>query len=284
LNNGSSSNSPLIPVGAFYPDGTTLQDAISGSTYSVSGGNVSLTLNALKGVLLLPAPVSVDLTPPTAAFSLSPAVNSSGWHNTSPASVHISGNDSGSGVSQILYWLDGGPVTSTAGSTAVASVSAAGTHTLRVRVLDHAGNISQQYTQAVNIDLTPPVVTITGVSNGATYSYGSVPVADCSTTDALSGVASSATLALSATNGSGSATYTATCSGSTDDAGNAAQAVTATYTVTVSGNAPASGTALTAASQVTSNTVGNNLSCQDNTSITHGGNTAKQKQGHCTAF
>ena len=73
LNNGSSANIPAIPVGAYYPDGTVLQDAIGGATYIVSGGNVSLTLNAISGVLLLPAPASADLTPPIASLSLTPA-------------------------------------------------------------------------------------------------------------------------------------------------------------------------------------------------------------------
>jgi hypothetical protein len=151
LNNGSAANTPVIPVGAYYSNGTVLQDAIGGATYTVAGGNVSLTLNPLSGVLLLPAPASADLTPPTAVLSLSPTPNSSGWNSTSPVSVNIAASDTGSGVSRILYWVNGGPVTSVAASTAIVTVSASGTNTVGVRVLDNAGNISQQYTQAVNI-------------------------------------------------------------------------------------------------------------------------------------
>ena len=154
LNNGSSANMPVIPAGAYYPDGTVLQDAIGGATYTVLGGNVSLTLSPISGVLLLPAPASADLTPPAASLSLTPAANSNGWNNSSPVSVNITATDGGSGVSQILYWVDGGPVSSAAASTATVSVSGAGTHALGVRVLDKAGNISQQYTQPVNIDLS----------------------------------------------------------------------------------------------------------------------------------
>ncbi len=62
LNNGSTTNTPLIPVSLYYPDGTQLQDALGGATYTVSGGNVSLTLPAISGVVLLPAPATVDLT------------------------------------------------------------------------------------------------------------------------------------------------------------------------------------------------------------------------------
>jgi len=153
LNNGSSANMPVIPVGAYYPNSTVLQDAIGGATYTVSGGNVSLTLNPISGVLLLPAPASVDLTPPTASLSLTPAPNTTGSNNSSPVTVTIIASDTGSGVSQILYWLDGGPVSSVSASTATVSVSGAGAHAVGVRVLDNAGNISQQYTQLVNIDL-----------------------------------------------------------------------------------------------------------------------------------
>ena len=154
LNNGASANTPAIPVGAYYPDATVLQDAIGGATYTVAGGNVSLTLNPLSGVLLLPAPASVDLTPPTASLSLTPAANGSGWNTSSPVSVNITASDTGSGVSRILYWVDGGPVSNAAASTATVSVSGAGAHTVSVRVLDNAGNISRQYTQPVNIDLS----------------------------------------------------------------------------------------------------------------------------------
>jgi hypothetical protein len=154
LNNGSSTNTPVIPVAAYYPNGTVLQDPIGGATYTVAGGNVSLNLNPISGILLLPAPASVDLTPPTASFSLSPAPNANGIISSSPAQVTITASDTGSGVSQILYWVDGGPVNSVAASTATVSVSGAGAHTVGVRVLDNAGNISQQYTQPVNIVLS----------------------------------------------------------------------------------------------------------------------------------
>jgi glycosidase len=153
LNNGSSANAPAIPVGAYYPDGTVLQDAISGATYTVSGGTLSLTLNAISGVILLPAPASADLTPPIASLSLTPAPSANGTNN-SPVTVNVAATDTGSGVSRIFYWVDGGPVSSVAGSTAAVSVSGAGAHTVGVRVLDNAGNISPQYTQPVNINLS----------------------------------------------------------------------------------------------------------------------------------
>jgi hypothetical protein len=47
----------------YYKDGTELQDALSGATYSVANGNPSLTLNPISGVVLLPKSATVDLRP-----------------------------------------------------------------------------------------------------------------------------------------------------------------------------------------------------------------------------
>ncbi len=160
MNNGSASNAASIPVGSLFSDGTQLQDAISGASYSVSGGNVAVTLAARTGVVLLPAPVNIDLTPPTASISTSPSANGNGWINSSPVTVTLSGSDSGSGVEQLRYWINNGPVVSVAGSSASTQISGEGTNTVGLRALDNAGNISALVTAAVNIDLTPPNVNV----------------------------------------------------------------------------------------------------------------------------
>lgn len=232
LNNGSVTNTPVITVSTYYADGTMLQDALSGTTYNVSGGTVSVNLNALSGAVLLPYPASVDLARPMATIALQPAANRNGWANISPIAVRISASDSGgSGVNRIRYWTDNGTTSSAPGPSASASVSGEGRHTVGVRVVDNAGNISGLITQPVNIDLTPPRVAVTGVANGATYFYNQVPVASCSTTDALSGVATPATLSVTGGSQSGYGTYTATCSGAVDKAGNTAPPVSMSYTV-----------------------------------------------------
>ncbi|HEX3685445.1 MAG TPA: alpha-amylase family glycosyl hydrolase [Bryobacteraceae bacterium] len=232
LNNGSATNTPSVPVGAYYSDGTTLVDVLSGNTYGVSGGNVNLSLPAISGVLLLPSPAPVDLTPPTGSIALTPMPNGNGWINSSPVSASISATDgSGSGINQIRYWVDNGTPSSSSTSPASTNVSGEGQHTVGARAIDNAGNISALISAAVNIDLTAPLVTVTGVTNGATYSYNSVPAAGCQTTDALSGVAASATLAVTGDNGEGYGSFTVTCSGATDNAGNSAQPVSDSYTV-----------------------------------------------------
>jgi glycosidase len=232
LNNGNAANTPSIPVGAFFSDGTTLVDVLTGNTYDVSGGNVTFNLPAITGALLLPSPASIDLTPPTGSIGLSPMPNGKGWINSSPVSVAISASDgSGSGVNQIRYWVDNGGVNTSAGSPASPIISGQGQHMIGARAIDNAGNISGLISAAINIDLTPPVVNVTGVRNSATYAYNSVPTAGCNTTDALSGVGSNARLNLTGDNGEGYGNFTATCSGATDNAGNSGQPVSVSYTV-----------------------------------------------------
>lgn len=236
LNNGSVVNNASIPVGAYYADGTTLQDTLSGATYPVSNGSVSVALQPISGVVLLPSPATVDLAPPTGQITLQPAANASGWNNVSSVTANIAASDTGgSGLSQIRYWVDNGPTSSTSASTASIVVSGEGRHIVGVRVLDNAGNIGALVSQPVNIDLTPPAVTITGVENGGMYTQkGDPPSPACQTSDALSGVAVNASLSMVQNPGPpyrGYRSYTATCSGAEDKAGNVAAPVSVTYGV-----------------------------------------------------
>lgn len=80
-------------------------------------------------------------------------------------------------------------------------------------------------------DTSAPFVTVLGVSNGATYTLGAAPAASCSTTDSASGVAAQATLTITGGTSNGVGHFTATCSGATDSAGNAASPVRAGYDV-----------------------------------------------------
>ena len=93
--------------------------------------------------------------------------------------------------------------------------------------MDNAGNTANRSIDDIDVDKTKPVVAVTGVIDGATYTLGSVPVAGCNTTDALSGVKAAATLGVS---GGPVGSITTTCSGAEDNAGNTNSA-SATYTV-----------------------------------------------------
>jgi uncharacterized protein len=81
------------------------------------------------------------------------------------------------------------------------------------------------------VDTTAPFVSLLGVSNGATYILGAVPVATCSTTDSASGVATPATLSIVGGTPNHVGHFTATCSGAADVAGNHAAPVSASYDV-----------------------------------------------------
>ena len=96
------------------------------------------------------------------------------------------------------------------------------------RISDHDPGVAYV---AVPVDSVPPVVTVTGVSEGATYLLGLAPAAGCTTTDALSGVATAATLTITGGTADGVGQFTATCSGAVDNVGNAADPVSAHYTV-----------------------------------------------------
>jgi glycosidase len=190
MNNGSSSNSASVPVNGLFTDGTQLQDAISRANYSVSGGNVAINLAADTGVVLLPSPVNVDLEPPIASITTTPAASGHGWINSSPVTVNLSATDSGSGVEQLRYWINNGSVTVAAGSSASTQIGGQGTNTASLRALDNAGNISSLVNLVVNIDLTPPAVSVSANPSSLWPANGKmVPVAvSGAITDSLSGV------------------------------------------------------------------------------------------------
>ena len=190
MNNGSSSNDASIPVAGVFSDGTQLQDAISGASYAVSGGNVQVTMPALTGVVLLPAPVNVDLVPPVASITTTPPINSYGWTNALPTTVNLSATDSGSGVEQLRYWINNGSVTAVAGSSTSAQLTAEGHYSVGLRAIDNAANISSLATANFGIDVTPPVVTVSASPSTIWPPSGAmVPVTVSGTiTDGLSGV------------------------------------------------------------------------------------------------
>ncbi len=97
---------------------------------------------------------------------------------------------------------------------------------------DAAGNSSGVTSLTVKVDTVLPTMAVTGVANGEIYILGAVPAAACSTTDPLSGVDAAATVAVTGGVPPGVGTFTATCSGATDKAGNAAAPpVSVTYQV-----------------------------------------------------
>ena len=157
LNNGTSGNTASVPVGAYFLDGTQLKDALGGMTYTVSSGQVTLTLAARGGAVLFEAAsADIDTTAPTASVNVSPAANANGWHNSSPVTVNLSATDGGSGVQELRYWVNNGNVVVVNGNTGSLAISTEGTTTINLRAVDNAGNVSSLVTQVVRLDVTDP--------------------------------------------------------------------------------------------------------------------------------
>ena len=117
-------------------------------------------------------------------------------------------------------------------SPASGSIFAVGTTTVSCTTQDSHHNLSSgQFHVSVRQNGTPPLVKVTGVVNGAEYTLGSVPAAHCSTMPGSSPIAVNASLSLTGGTANGVGSFTATCSGAKDVAGNVAPTVSATYTV-----------------------------------------------------
>ena len=166
-----------------------------------------------------------DATVPTAVASLaspSPKPASSDWYNmaTGAPTASFACDDNLSGVATC-------PPSHTFAEGADQSHSGV--------AKDNAGNSSAPAGfSGINVDLTGPTVAVTGVAGGGIYTLGNVPTAGCTTTDATSGVQSAATLATTGGSANGVGSFTATCSGAVDNAGNTGvKAVT--YTVNYGG-------------------------------------------------
>lgn len=158
--------------------------------------------------------INIDLTVPTLTHTISGTANAAGWYRTAPTISFTCADD----LSDVLRC----PAPVQVGNDGAGQAIVASTE-------DHASNTAS-ITVTVNVDRTAPTGIVTGVVDGATYPLNQLPTPGCLNNDSTSGMATDASLNLSR---DASGTYTATCSGATDKAGNQAEPLTVTYHVAV---------------------------------------------------
>jgi hypothetical protein len=167
--------------------------------------------------------IKVDTTKPVITGSRAPLPNSFGWNNTD-VTVSFSCADTGAVQSGIAINTVAGKTLTTEGKDQ--SVTNTGT------CIDVAGNTADPATVSnINIDKTPPVVTIILPGTGE-YVLNQLITAIWSATDALSGVVSPVSgFVLIDTSSVGMKTFTLPAGTAKDKAGNSSLKVTISYSV-----------------------------------------------------
>lgn len=191
-----------------------------------ASNTISVQVRGQPGGVLTIQIVGVDNDPPTIKATASPAPNAAGWNNTNVTVTFVCSDATS-------------PVVSCPGPQTVATEGA--TQLISGTATDAAGN-SATTSVTLNIDKTPPTISITSPANGATFTSSSAAVTG-TVSDALSGVsavtcdgasatAQSGAFSCSVTLNPGSNTITAQA---TDVAGNISSA---TESVTFSSALP----------------------------------------------
>ncbi|MFC9239966.1 OmpL47-type beta-barrel domain-containing protein [Streptomyces decoyicus] len=204
---------------------------------------------AMQGVLVVTDGGGSDTTPPDTSAKLTGEQNADGAYVGS-ATTTLSASDAGSGVSTIEYALDAAAYQP---YSAPVLVDAPGTHHLRYRATDKAGNTAPEKTVDFTVvapptgDTTPPETTaeLTGAKN-SDGDYLNRATATLTATDAGSGVGRTEY----ALDGGPYLAYTApvvvdragrhtVAHRATDKAGNTSQARTVSFTIAEGGGVPA---------------------------------------------
>ncbi len=135
-----------------------------------------------------------DATPPVTVAALDGAVGENGWF-TSDVTVLFTATDNGggSGVARTEYSFDGTNWTIFSGPVVLSSE---GQSVVFYRSVDNAGNYEVVRQLVVNLDKTPPVVSMLSPLDGAQYLLGQAIPVDWTATDTISGVATDAVLGI----------------------------------------------------------------------------------------
>lgn len=134
----------------------------------------------------------VDSIPPVTNLTQNPQQDVNGWNFTDVnVTLNATDNNGGSGVKEIHYTINGGVEQVISGNSTSFTISNEGTNTITYWSVDIAGNVEQTNTYTLKIDKTPPTIIINSPIDGNSYILNQPITAVWSTTDNLSGVASS---------------------------------------------------------------------------------------------
>ncbi|MEV8513509.1 ThuA domain-containing protein [Dactylosporangium sp. NPDC051484] len=181
-------------TGSYSANGTTWTTAAT-LTNAAVGTNAKVGVYTLGAGQTASKPASfdyfrlttaaVDTTPPVATATVQ-GTQAGGFYN-GPVTVTLAATDTGSGVDKVEYQVDSATTWSTYSEPI--PLSGDGTHQVRYRASDKAGNTSEPKVQEVKIDATAPVTTATfAPATDAGWHKGATPVA-LAATDSGSGVA-----------------------------------------------------------------------------------------------
>lgn len=200
------------PTGAYVTlDGSASKSGCSNAMaydWTWSGGSangVNPTVPMPAGITLVTLKVSAcgnsatatvkvtvqDTIKPSTTAALSGNKGLNDWF-VSNITVSLSAADSGSGVKEVHYSLNGGAETVIVGSSASFALDTDGVHTVTYYAVDHAGNVESARTVTAKIDKTPPEVSLSPSLNiiwPPNHKLVDV-VINGSASDALSGVVS----------------------------------------------------------------------------------------------
>jgi HYR domain len=129
----------------------------SGSTFALGTTTVNCSVTD-SGSLTTTGSFTVtvqDTIDPSASHQLSEPANGNGWHKAD-FTVTLSGSDSGSGVREIRYTINGGTEQVASGSSTHISVDTEGIKNISYYSVDNAGNESAVGSVTVRLDKTAP--------------------------------------------------------------------------------------------------------------------------------
>jgi hypothetical protein len=110
------------------------------------------------------------------------------WY-TGDATITLTATDCGSGVRDLRYILDGNDEVITADNNVTLNVLSDGIHSLSFYATDNVNNIeSSAYIITIQIDKTPPLITLNTPAENVTYNINQAVLADYAITDNLSGI------------------------------------------------------------------------------------------------